>query len=93
MIYSQLRKIMIWAELTVPLEENVIDAAIRKTWRYLELAITLRSKGWTVNPFTIEVGSIGWVADSTISVTWGSTINSQSGSRSKPRSLHPGPPS
>ena len=65
LIYSQSRKIMIWAELTVPLEENVIDAQIRKTKRYLELANTLRSKGWTTHPYTIEVGSIGWIADST----------------------------
>ena len=58
---------MIWAELTVPLEENVIDAEIRKTERYLKLANSLRSKRqpWTVHPFTIEVGSIGWVANST----------------------------
>lgn len=65
LIYSQSRKVMIWAELTVPLEENVIDAEIRKTKRYLDLAETLRSKHWTVHPYTIEVGSIGWVADST----------------------------
>jgi len=64
MIYSLSKKIMIWAELTVPLEENVIDAAIRKTKRYLELAKNLRSRRWTVHPFTIEVGSIGFVADS-----------------------------
>ena len=38
MIYSLSKKIMIWAELTVPLEENVIDAAIRKTERYLDRA-------------------------------------------------------
>lgn len=64
-IFSPSKKIMIWAELTVPLEENVIDAEIRKTKRYLELAQSVRSKNWTVYPFTIEVGSIGWVADST----------------------------
>ena len=64
LIYSQSRQVMIiWAELTVPLEENVIDAEIRKTKRYLELA--LRSNDWTVHPSTIEVGSIGWVANST----------------------------
>lgn len=56
---------MIWAELTVPLEENVVDAEIRKTKRYLKLAETLRAKEWTVHPFTIEVGSLGWIADST----------------------------
>ena len=65
MIYSKSRKVMIWAELTVPLEENVVDAEIRKTKRYLKLAETLRAKEWTVHPFTIEVGSLGWIADST----------------------------
>jgi len=63
-IYSRSTKNVIWAELTVPLEENVLDAQLRKTKRYLNLANALRAKSWTVHPFTIEVGSLGWVAKS-----------------------------
>ena len=69
---------MIWAELTVPLEENVIDAEIRKTKRYLKLAETLRAKEWTVHP----VGSLGWIADSTSKfLRSDQSVDSRSGSR------------
>ena len=42
----------------------MLDAQIRKTERYQELARSVRSKNWTVYPLTIEVGSMGFVTDS-----------------------------
>lgn len=71
-IYSLMMKIIIWAELTVPLEENVGTAATRKTKRYCEstnkkpsLKELCERNHWTVHPFTIEVGTIGFIAAST----------------------------
>ena len=73
-IYSESTKTIIWGELTVPLEENVKAAVIRKTDRYcksdskrnkLSLADECRRNGWKVHPYTFEVGSLGWVAHST----------------------------
>jgi len=73
-IYSKSAKIVIWGELTVPLEENIEAASIRKFNKYsksdakkneLSLADECRRNGWTVHDFTFEVGSLGWVAHST----------------------------
>jgi hypothetical protein len=73
-IYSKSKKILIWGELTVPLEENITAASIRKHKKYsesdaksntLSLADECRRNEWTVHDFTFEVGSMGWVAHST----------------------------
>lgn len=73
-IYSKLTKTVIWGELTVPLEENIQAASIRKSNKYsksdaksnkLSLADECKRNGWTVHDFTFEVGSLGWVAHST----------------------------
>ena len=61
-ISSSLQKIILWAELTVPLEENILKARLRKTEKYQKLAVDLRLQGWKVHDFTIEVGSIGYIA-------------------------------
>ena len=65
-------KIIIWGELTVPLEENISPAAIRKRNRYsvstkakLSLADQCRRNFWTVHDFTFEVGLLGWIGYST----------------------------
>ena len=72
-VYSPSKKIILWAELTVPLEENVNGAQKRKTKKYCESdykrnRISIKDQcernGWTVHPFTVEVGSIGFVAKS-----------------------------
>jgi hypothetical protein len=63
-IFSISQKIIIWAELTVPLEENIMNARLRKTAKYQKLAVALRLQGWKVYDFTIEVGSIGYVSQS-----------------------------
>ena len=66
LIYSNSMKIIIWGELTVPLEENIGAAAIRKRNRYsvstkskLSLADQCRRNEWTVHDYTIEVGAMG----------------------------------
>jgi hypothetical protein len=71
-IYSKSMKIIIWGELTVPLEENINAAAIRKRIRYsvstkekVSLADQCRRNDWTVYDFTFEVGSMGFVGYST----------------------------
>ena len=61
-LYSESLRTVIWAELTVPLEENMSQAILRKTIRYTELAGLCKARNWIVHPFTIEVGSIGFVA-------------------------------
>jgi hypothetical protein len=63
-VFSKSTKTIVWAELTVPLEENISAAALRKTTRYTELAASCRGRGWIVHPFTIEVGAIGFVGAS-----------------------------
>ena len=55
---------IIWGELTCPLEENIAAAQKRKTTAYQSLADGIITKGWKAFPFTIEVGSIGFVATS-----------------------------
>ncbi len=59
---SHSRRTLIWAELTVPLEERTIDSRIKKTEKYNSLANSIRLKGWTLHSFTIEIGSLGFPA-------------------------------
>lgn len=70
-IYSEQQKIIIWGELTCPVEENVQAAKARKVKRYeidtpnkLSLKTQCTRNGWTVHPFTVEVGAIGFVGHS-----------------------------
>ena len=73
-IYSKSAKIVLWGELTVPLEENMNAAGTRKRRKYSEsvskkndisLADKCKRNGWTVHDFTFEVGSMGWIGHST----------------------------
>jgi hypothetical protein len=61
-IYSVSRKIVIWIELTVPVERRFLESAVKKTMRYKHLEIALAGNGWTVHPFTAEVGCIGFLS-------------------------------
>ena len=63
-IWSEQEKIIIWAELTCPAEENIKKAQARKVKRYCNLATSVRDLGWTLYDFTIEVGARGCVANS-----------------------------
>uniref|UniRef100_W5NEB6 Reverse transcriptase domain-containing protein n=1 Tax=Lepisosteus oculatus TaxID=7918 RepID=W5NEB6_LEPOC len=50
------RKVIILIELTVPWEERCQEAFERKKARYAELVDNIRSKGWKVWSFPVEVG-------------------------------------
>ena len=63
-IWSEARKIVIWAELTCPAEENISQARARKNRRYQMLATNVRAAGWTLHDFTIEAGARGCVGKS-----------------------------
>ena len=61
-IYSVSKKVLIWAEETIPLERNFIQAKLRKEERYAYLKTQLQLKNWIVYDFTFEVGALGFIA-------------------------------
>jgi hypothetical protein len=63
-IWSCSTKTVIWGELTCPLEELILEAHIRKRARYLKLEIECRVRGWSVHAFQFEVGTLGFVGNS-----------------------------
>jgi len=63
-IYSISKKIIIWFEETIPLERNIVDAALRKEARYASLKTNLKLNGWSVHDFTFEIGALGFIAKS-----------------------------
>ena len=65
MITSASRRIVIWGELTSPMERRMSISALIKTKRYMELKIALSVKGWTVYDRTFEVGALGFVSTTT----------------------------
>ena len=60
--YSAVDKIIIWGELTVPMEQNMLDAHLRKTARYADLKAQLKLRGWTVYDRTWEIGNLGFIS-------------------------------
>jgi hypothetical protein len=63
-IWSVSTKRIIWGEETVPLERNIVAAALRKESRYADLKTIMLLKGWTVEDFTYEIGALGFIAKS-----------------------------
>jgi beta-lactamase class D len=64
-IWSQCRRMVLLIELTVPADENIVAAQIRKTARYQELSDLMKSvNNWNSKIITIEVGARGFVAKS-----------------------------
>ena len=63
-IYSISKKVILWFEETIPLERNIVDAALRKEARYASLKTDLKLKDWIVHDFTFEIGALGFVAKS-----------------------------
>ena len=54
---------LFFAELTSPFEDRVLDAQRRKTDKYNQRLIPdARRNGWSVEFYTVEVGSRGYVA-------------------------------
>ena len=66
-IYSRSLRIVILIELTVPHEDKIAAANLRKTVRYSELLASCENNDWHATHFPVEVGSRGWVAHSLIS--------------------------
>ena len=65
-IWSHSRRVVLLVELTVPADENIEAAQIRKTARYLELADLAKSINyWDSKIITIEAGARGFVAKTT----------------------------
>ena len=60
--FSTRDNVIIWGELTVPLERNMLDAPLRKTLRYAQLKTNLKTVGWTVYDNTWEIGSLGFIS-------------------------------
>jgi hypothetical protein len=63
-LWSAVTKTIIWGELTCPLEERILESHVKKQARYTNLEAACRVKGWKVHAFQIEVGSIGFVGNS-----------------------------
>jgi hypothetical protein len=63
-LYCEAKRRTVWIELTVPLEDCVTDAQLRKTDRYRQLRHDAINNGWSVDLFTVEVGSRGYVGHS-----------------------------
>jgi hypothetical protein len=57
-------RIIIWGELTAPMERRISISAIKKKKRYIDLKARLMSKGWTVYDMTLEVGALGFTSTS-----------------------------
>ena len=55
-MWSNSTKSVIIIELTVPAEENIPEAVLRKTERYRGLTQSIASGTWDVHFFTIEIG-------------------------------------
>jgi len=63
-IWSETVKKVILIELTVPNEDNIVDAQFRKKDRYSGLLDACRSATWDAHLWTVEVGVRGFVAGS-----------------------------
>ena len=61
-IWSCKSKVVIWAELTCPVEENISEAHNRKESKYADLKDQASHEGWTVYDFTVEAGARGCVS-------------------------------
>ena len=59
-IWSSSSKVVIIAELTVPLESRIAEAHERKLRKYEDLAEECREKGWKVELLAVEVGCRGF---------------------------------
>ena len=57
-IWSERSKVVIWAELTCPAEENIRSAQTRKNRRYADLADQVRNAGWTLRDSQSKLESV-----------------------------------
>ena len=59
-----MKKVLIWAVETIPLERNFAQAKLRKEKKYAKLKVKIQLQSWIVYDFTYEVGALGFVAKS-----------------------------
>jgi len=59
-VYSAATKNVIIIEMTVLTEENLSNAYARKKCKYEDLIAYCEHRGWSVNYFPVEMGSIGF---------------------------------
>ena len=64
MVWSSEGKQLHIVELTVPHEDNIMNAHERKEARYEELVHECEEAGWRVEYFPVEVGCRGYIAPS-----------------------------
>ena len=57
------RKVVMLVELTVPYEDNIEAAHIRKDDRYQKLLDECEEAGWEATHFTVEVGCRGYIGE------------------------------
>ena len=60
-IWCEDRKIVHLVELTVPHEDNIDDAQVRKDERYEHLLENCEDAGWSAVHFPVEVGCRGFI--------------------------------
>ena len=58
-ILSRSRKTCVLVELTVPMEDKAVDAALYKTRKYQHLCNDIVSNGWNCKLLTVEIGCRG----------------------------------
>ena len=66
-LYSCSIKAVIIIELTCPCEENMPYWHDKKRENYHSLCTSIKANGWTVSLFAVEVGAIGYAAESLLS--------------------------
>ena len=64
-IWSKKVRMVLMIELTVPADENILTAQVRKRTRYEQLSIDMKEvNNWNSKIITVEVGARGFVAKS-----------------------------
>ena len=61
-VYSNTTQQVFMLELTVPMEDNIVQRHIDKENKYVKLLDDLNINQWTGQIFGLEVGSRGYVA-------------------------------
>ena len=64
LLFSRSTKKVIIIELTCPCEENMSQWHEEKSQKYYPLCCSIRSNGWSVYFYAIEVGTQGFCAES-----------------------------
>lgn len=58
-VYSASARVCVLVELTVPMEDRVLQSAVLKTEKYANLCRQIHSNSWECSLYTVEVGSRG----------------------------------